>query len=305
MGDGFVHRSLTSYDGTVIAYQVRPTKLPPARTIVLANGLGCNWATWRHLTNRLPDCKIITWDYRGLFGSGPPEDGALDLRAHALDLLEVLHTEKVDTAVFIGWSMGVQVVLEHLRTNMETAQAVVLLNGGWGRAFDHMLFGKLIGPLVPHALALAEYAAPAVSLGMRSAVSWSKFIPLLKFSGFVAETLDEEVFSDLAADYASMDFKMYTRILAQVGGHDARDVLPRITVPTLVISSERDVFTPLPVATEMAQSIPGARFMIVPNCTHYAEVEKPDLVNSAIIDFLASITPAQSRQQAAVLAASA
>jgi pimeloyl-ACP methyl ester carboxylesterase len=65
--------------------------------------------------------------------------------------------------------------------------------------------------------------------------------------------------------------------------------LPRIKVPTLVIVGEEDMPTPISKAERIAEGIPGAKLVVVPEAGHLCTVEEPAAVNSAIRDFLSSL----------------
>ena len=69
---------------------------------------------------------------------------------------------------------------------------------------------------------------------------------------------------------------------------DSTDLLPRIAVPTLVMTGEHDPIAPPAEASEWSQSIPGARFVPVPGAGHLANLEKPDLFHAAVREFLES-----------------
>jgi len=72
------------------------------------------------------------------------------------------------------------------------------------------------------------------------------------------------------------------------------DGLPSITVPALVIvGSEDEPF--LGAADYMTAKIPRARKVVIPGAGHAPNVEEPDQVNSAVLGFLADITPAEER----------
>lgn len=68
--------------------------------------------------------------------------------------------------------------------------------------------------------------------------------------------------------------------------HSAEDVLEKVKVPTLVIAGERDIFTPLWLSEEMADRIPGAQLLIIPQGSHAALVEQPQLLCLAVEKFL-------------------
>jgi 3-oxoadipate enol-lactonase len=67
------------------------------------------------------------------------------------------------------------------------------------------------------------------------------------------------------------------------------DLLATITVPTLVVTGEEDTATGPEVGRELAAAIPGARFLLVGEAGHLVNLERPEVVNEALLDFLAPL----------------
>lgn len=67
---------------------------------------------------------------------------------------------------------------------------------------------------------------------------------------------------------------------------DSSADLATIDVPTAVIVGEEDALTPVEVAREMADGIPGATFRAVPGAGHVSAMEAPDVVSTALSEFL-------------------
>jgi len=67
---------------------------------------------------------------------------------------------------------------------------------------------------------------------------------------------------------------------------DARDQLPRIACPTLVLCGRDDRLTPLERSEEMAALIPGARLVVVDHCGHIPQLECAEQANAALRDWL-------------------
>lgn len=67
---------------------------------------------------------------------------------------------------------------------------------------------------------------------------------------------------------------------------DSRPGLAAISVPTLVLVGDRDPLTPPDRAREMADAIPGARLVVVPDCGHASTLEQPDAVSRALLDWI-------------------
>ena len=67
------------------------------------------------------------------------------------------------------------------------------------------------------------------------------------------------------------------------------DLLPRLRslrIPTLVIVGEQD-FIPPSIASEIAQALPEATLVTIPNCGHFAYLECRSAVRSALNSFFA------------------
>jgi proline iminopeptidase len=60
--------------------------------------------------------------------------------------------------------------------------------------------------------------------------------------------------------------------------------LKQLTTPTLVIHGDYD-FVPAECAEHIAESIPGAHFVLLKDCGHFSYLESPDEVRQALADF--------------------
>ena len=70
---------------------------------------------------------------------------------------------------------------------------------------------------------------------------------------------------------------------------DQRSLLARITAPTLVIAGSEDATFPVAETREMADLIPGARFVVIEDAAHLVALEVPDQVNTLIDEHLAAV----------------
>jgi 3-oxoadipate enol-lactonase len=62
-----------------------------------------------------------------------------------------------------------------------------------------------------------------------------------------------------------------------MGALDARELLPKITAPTLVLVGEHDYATPPDMARVLADTIPGATLRVLPDLRHLSLIERPEL----------------------------
>src|SRR5690606_1530063 len=75
------------------------------------------------------------------------------------------------------------------------------------------------------------------------------------------------------------------RVLTSGGDEDLRPLLPKMTVPTLVVNDAHD--NSLPRGTETAKLIPGATHAVLPGTGHACCLEDPAAFDKAVTDFLA------------------
>jgi pimeloyl-ACP methyl ester carboxylesterase len=62
--------------------------------------------------------------------------------------------------------------------------------------------------------------------------------------------------------------------------------LAKIPVPVAIADGEHDEAIRQEHDVEMAKAIPGAKLVILPGVSHFAFLQKPDLFNQAVLDFL-------------------
>ena len=202
-------RETRSADGTNIAYFVGPEPYPGAPVVVLANGLGGPRLAWRGLVEQLSDeVRFVTWDYRGLYASSRPSDSsdlAYSVPRQVDDLEAVLRAEGIGRATLFGWSMGVQVALEAYRRLPGFAEALVLLNGTFGRPLDTAVPLPFARRFVPPVLQVAERLHQPVGKVMRALAAQPEFVSVMKRFGMMADTVDEGEFTEIAVAFAGLD----------------------------------------------------------------------------------------------------
>jgi pimeloyl-ACP methyl ester carboxylesterase len=282
------HRSVRSFDGTAIAYQVCGSGPP----VIFSNGLGGNYSAWRYQYALLKDhYRIISWDYRGLFRSEKPaRRETLSIRDQVRDLEAILATEEVDRALFLGWSMGVQVNFEFFRRHSEQFVGIIAINGTAGAPFKTVFGGRnLFEHIAPFGMFTVEHGGPLLRYVRLLPGGWRVTARLLQKIGILSSTINMDVANDLLDEFATMDFTLYAETMRYLGEHDATDLLHRVNVPTLVIAGGRDMYTPLATAKTIARAVPDARLVIIPKGTHYLALEYPREVNEELRTFIRSL----------------
>jgi pimeloyl-ACP methyl ester carboxylesterase len=67
---------------------------------------------------------------------------------------------------------------------------------------------------------------------------------------------------------------------------DSRPTLAWIKCPTLVLTGDEDNTIPNSLSKEMADGIPGAKLVILPDCGHLPQIEQPQATSDALVEWL-------------------
>ena len=279
MVPGIVQRHVLARDGTRIGYQVRGDG--PA--VVLANGLGGTYLTFRYLYDALGDYKTVCWDYRGLYTSAAPADlQALAMPHHLDDLLAVLDAERIGDVVVVGWSMGVQLAFELVKCHRSRVRGILAINGTYGHPFRTVMGSRLVGQVIPMLLRLVRAQAALVGRATKRLAGSDALIAAMKRVGLVSDTIDMELFRAVAGGFATVDWAIYSDLLSRLDEHDCEDVLPTIDIPVTIIAGDRDLMTPPASSEHMHRAIPNSRLVVIKGGTHYTPVEYPQIITDEL-----------------------
>ncbi len=269
--------------------------------LVCCNGVGVSTFFWKYVARHFRDrYQVVLWDYRGHGKSGTPHDpraADLSMERNARDLETVLDAIGVhEPAVFLGHSMGCQVILEFAAHRPERVRALVPMFGTFARPMDTFMdfpHSRRVFDLVNRIASLAGktggrllhplYANPL-------AYAIAKNTQLV--DRYYASRHDIDAYME---HLVHMDPQVFLRMVELMADHDLTELLPTLTVPVLVFAGEKDLFTPLHRSLEMASLIPGAELFIVAEGSHAAIVEHPESINLRIERFFAErVFPARA-----------
>lgn len=284
----------TSPDGTRLRYFDTGSCGDQAHlpVVVLANGLGGPVSAWRPYLKRWTGrYRLIAWDYRGCYGSVPnPGRPDLSVPAHALDLTTILDHARVESAAYVGWSMGVQVGLEFHVKNPGRLSHLTLISGTYGRPLRSVplpFAEQALTPLIQGASRLRFVGQRLLSGASRSALTF----PALRALGVIAEGLPHAHYQRMVEDFTAIDLDLYFQLLAELGRHDAESTMPHIRIPALIVAGSRDILTPPSLARRIAREIPGAELFVISGATHYSTVEYPDVIAHRLERFMERPSP--------------
>lgn len=258
-------------DGITLYYEVSGSGPP----IVIIHGFLCDGSLFVNQVAALERThRVINIDLRGHGRSGPSES-PYTIYDLVDDVVTVLDAEGISSAVWVGLSIGGFISLRAALSRRERVRALVLIDTdagpetAWNKLkYAAMKWGlQIMGP---------SFIVPAV-------------IPIM-FGNTTRRSR-----SELCGDYYRR--LQNVRVKSICPGVDAivrRDGivgrLSEIKVPALVIVGEEDETLPVWKSHRIANGIPGAEFVLIPQAGHLSVIENPEPVTDAVMRFLSKIS---------------
>jgi len=66
---------------------------------------------------------------------------------------------------------------------------------------------------------------------------------------------------------------------------DQTDLLPKISIPVLILAGAEDAITPVADSEKMHRAIAGSRLVVLENAGHVSNLERTEQFNQALLDF--------------------
>jgi pimeloyl-ACP methyl ester carboxylesterase len=256
--------------GLGIAYQRAGTGPP----LVLLHGGPLDSREWRRQLDGLADeFTVVAWDMPGCGQSADPPEH-FRTRDYAYCLAAFIEALGLEQPHVLGLSFGSGLALELYRWYPTIPRTLILASAyaGWA------------GSLPPD---VAEERKQRMlrTIELPPDGFAREFLPTLLTESAPAPLTEEvrAILSDFHPDGQ--------RALLRAGfaEHDVRDVLPGISVPTLLLYGDKDVRSPMKVADKMRASIPGSRLVVIPGVGHMPDMEAPERFNAEVRSFLKSV----------------
>lgn len=286
------HRSGTarSNDDISLYWEVYGTGMP----LVCSNGVGVGSFFWKYIIQHYQDhFAVLVWDYRGHGQSQrelSPRDTDMSIERHAQDFQAVLESafpDYLENFYLIGHSMGCQVNLEIYRHYKERVNGIFHLLGTAGNALS--TFGNFKhSPLIFRAIRrvvfkLGDTTNILLPPLLKSPIAW----PFTSKFALVDPIYTEyEDFKPYLDHLATLDMQLFIQAIWACQEHSAWDLLPSIHCPVLVVAAERDDFTPIHCAEQIASAIPNGKLIVLADGSHAALIEQPEIINYHLDKYL-------------------
>jgi len=222
--------------------------------------------------------RTIAIDNRGMARSDMPP-GPYPIALMAADALAVLDAAGIESAHVFGISMGGMIAQELTLQHPECVRSLILgctAAGGPTAVQAQPEVGQVI---MARGSMTAEEAAQAS-------------VPFIYDESTPRAKIDEDI------NVRRPWFPKGEAYIAQLQGilaWESYSRLAQIQVPTLVIHGENDRLVPPGNGKLIAERIPGAKLVMLPNASHIFPTDQTEAAHRAILEFLAAQTARQQR----------
>ena len=229
--------------------------------VLLIHGAGENHLIWPTGLRRLSDAIVYAIDLPGHGKSSG--QGYSTIEEYTDWIVSFMEAARLDRAILIGHSMGGAIAQLCGLKYPDLVSGLVLVATS----------AKL--RVAPQLLQLAESDFGA-AVDLVSQWEWGPLTPaeIKQLGKQQLLKIRPEILLD---DYRACD------------AFDVRDRLHEISAPVLIIAGEADQMTPLKHATFLAEQLPHARLVAIPQAGHMVMLEAAEVVTRAVAEFVGEV----------------
>ena len=248
------------------------------RPVIFVHGWAMSGRVWRFQQRLDGDLRLIFLDQRGHGGSSPA--AGYTVQDFAGDLAAFFERMKLEGAVLICWSMGVQVALQAFPSLRSRLAGLVLVGGTpkFTAADDY-----------PHGQPPVEVKGLALRLRRDYQKTMGEFFRSMFAEGEMDAAQYQRIVHEIVMGGRSPDADAARQSLQILSAVDLREQLPLIDRPVLLIHGELDSICPAAASAYMAKRLPAASLEIMPGCGHAPFMTRPEQFNALVQQFLAGL----------------
>lgn len=235
---------------------------------VLVHGIGCDRHIWRAVVPRIETLsRVLAYDLAGCGDSvstwDPTRHGSL--QGHADDLLALLDEAGQDRVTGVGHSVGSVILLLAALAAPQRFERLVLLAPSprflndppdYVGGFEQRDLDELFQLMESNHFGWAQFLAP-MAMGQSNPVSLTR---------------------DFERALCSLEPRIARQFARLAFSVDVRALLPRLTVPALIVQCADDSLAPVAVGRWMHARMPGSSLVELPISGHCPHVSHPEEV---------------------------
>ena len=248
----------------------------PGPVVVLLHGFPLDRTMWEHQVEAVGALyRVITPDLRG-HGETPSPEGIYPIDDMADDVIELLDALRITEPVVLGGlSMGGYVALSIAVRHPKRLRGLMLLD-------------TKAEADTPEAAAQREVLARTIEEAGSTAAVAEAMLPKMLAPTTKARHPELARHLDRQFRHAS-PMGLAGALRGMAVRPDRTPDLHRIATPTLVLAGADDAITPPAGMKTLAEALPSAHFVEVPDAGHLSPLENAEATNAAILAFFKSL----------------
>ena len=245
-------------------------------TMIFAHGFGCDQNMWRYTAPDFEDrFRVVLFD---LVGSGNSDMAAYDFDKYATldgfadDLLEIIEALETGPVIFVGHSVSATIgMLASIKApHLFHSQIMVgpspcyINDGDYVGGFTRGDIEDLCNTLDSNYLGWSSTMAPAI----------------------MGAPDQPELGAELTNSFCRNDPEIAKHFARTIFLSDYREILPKSSIPSLILQCTDDIIAPLSVGQYMCKAMPDASLCVIDNVGHCPHLSAPHASITAINVFL-------------------
>lgn len=260
--------------------------------VICLHGLGSNKSSFFETVAVLAgDHTVHALDLPGFGASAKPARAPYDAPWFASSVLAYMDAMEIDRAHLIGNSMGGRIAIEVAFEARQRVGSLSLLTPAL--AFRRRQLAPLVRLLRPELAAIPHPLREAIVRDQ----FWDLFARPERLDPAAAEIAVDEFCRIYRSRAARVAFFAAARNIYLDEPHGEDGFYARLAglhPPSLFVWGESDRLIPPGFARHVAESLPGAEQVVLPDCGHVPQVELPERTNELIRRRIARATPSGS-----------
>jgi pimeloyl-ACP methyl ester carboxylesterase len=262
---------------------------------VFCHGLALDMGTWHYQRRDLGDLgRLVFWDQRGHgeSGHGAPENMTIDQLGR--DLASVIKaTAPTGPLVLVGHSMGGMTIMaladQHPELFKDRVIGVALVATSPGKLAGVGLgvpgaAGRALFKVAPRALNALNRRPEMVTRGLSLGADL-QFVLTKRYA--FATDVPPSLTRFVAKMHAGTALDVIAQLMPAFTAHDKLGALGVLSgIETLILGGEKDLLTPADHSRAIAEQVPGAELVILPEAGHMIMLEHYDIVTDHLRDLV-------------------
>ncbi len=246
-----------------VYYEFYP-KQASDRTFVLLHGFLSSTFTYRHLISLLKkEYQVLSIDLPPFGKSAKSNRYVYSYRNLAQTVIQLTESFGLQKMIFIGHSMGGQIVLNILHMRQELAdKAILLCSSAYLKRAKMPLILTSYLPFF-HRFVKYRFVRTGVRKNLQEALYNHSIINEEMINGYLQPFLQDEIFVAL------------TRMLRDREGDLPSEILNQIKTPCLLIWGDHDKSVPLKIGEKLSKDLTNSELIVLKETGHALPEERP------------------------------